>query len=287
MGVIIGIFVVVFLIWIASNSSSGSSSSHTSNNNSYSNSQIQAAQLLRRQEEQRIRDEQRKQEEERKQEEQRRQEEQRVNARRNFQASLKPNSVDYIQLIRNKSINKLYHFTDRSNIQSIINNGGLCSWHYCEQNRIEIPNPGGDFLSRQLDQRQSLENFVRVSFTRNHPMMYVAKNAGRLNDPVILEINSEVIYWLKTKYSNKNATRNDAHVGGTIEDFKLIKFDVVKQKNHFDLNDEEKPYYQAEILVFEKIPLMFIENIDQFQNIGTQNNTRTNYRNDYIDDLPF
>lgn len=165
------------------------------------------------------------------------------------------------------NIHTLYHFTDRDNLEAIINNGGLYSWKDCELKGITIPKPGGGgpgSLSWELDARKGLENYVRVSFTRNHPMMYVAMNEDRISNPVILEIDPSVLYDEKTKYSNMNATRNGANIGDDIEDFKAIHFDTVKARNHFDLDTDEQPYYQAEILVKNFIPLSSITNIGNF-----------------------
>ncbi|MEE0083992.1 MAG: DarT ssDNA thymidine ADP-ribosyltransferase family protein, partial [Paludibacteraceae bacterium] len=41
-------------------------------------------------------------------------------------------------------------------------------------------------------------------------------------------------------------------------------FDTVKARNHFDLDIDEQPYYQAEILIKEFIPLSSIKNIGNF-----------------------
>ena len=168
------------------------------------------------------------------------------------------NWQEFKEILDINNIHTLYHFTDRDNLEAIINNGGLYSWKDCELKGITIPKPGGGgpgSLSWELDARKGLENYVRVSFTRNHPMMYVAMNEDRISNPVILEIDLSVLYDEKTKYSNMNATRNGANIGDDIEDFKAIHFDTVKARNHFDLDTDEQPYYQAEILVKNFIPL--------------------------------
>lgn len=108
------------------------------------------------------------------------------------------------------------------------------------------------------------EPCVRVSFTRNHPMMYVAMSEQRISNPVVLEIDPEVIYDEYCKYSDRNATRNDANVGGDLSDFSKIHFQTVKARNHFDLDNSECPFYQAEILVKNCIPLKYIKNIGNF-----------------------
>lgn len=177
------------------------------------------------------------------------------------------NWIEFQEILEQNNINTLYHFTDRDNLEAIIKNGGLYSWKDCELKGITIPKPGGGgpgSLSWGLDSRKGLERYVRVSFTKNHPMMFVAMNEQRISNPVILEISTDVLFDDKTKYSNMNATRNGANIGGSLEDFKAIHFETVKARNHFDLDLDEQPFYQAEILVKNFIPLASITNIGNF-----------------------
>ena len=176
----------------------------------------------------------------------------------------KSNWKEFKTVLDENGINKLYHFTDRDNLESIIKNGGLLSWGDCEEKGIKIAKPGGGLLSRDLDRRDNLQHYVRVSFTTQHPMMFVAMQDGRLSNPVILEIDPEVIYWSESKYANVNATRTGAHKGGSIDDFKMIHFKSVKARKHFDLPEEEQPYFQAEVLVKHFIPIEYIMNIGNF-----------------------
>lgn len=165
------------------------------------------------------------------------------------------------EILSDKKIYTLYHFTDRSNLKSIKKHKGLYSWHHCVNNGIRIPVPGGNQLSRDLDTRKGLQDFVRVSFTRSHPMMYVQPIRNRNN--VILEIDPEVIFLKETQYANKNATRNDVNVGSTIGDFNQLRFDLFKLPNHFSLSDTDRPYFQGEVLVKNFIPIKFIRNIKE------------------------
>lgn len=197
-----------------------------------------------------------------------------------FQRTIKTNNYRY--LIKKKAMNKkqefqqfqdvieangikrVYHFTDFDNLESIINNGGLYSWADCNAKEIKINRPGGDPLSHNLDSRDNLEGYVRVSFTRNHPMMFTAMKDGRISNPVVLEIDPEVIWWEDTLYADRNMVRTGAQVGGSLSDLKRIHFDTVKQHNHFDLSEDEKKFYQAEVLVKHFIPLSAIKNIGNF-----------------------
>lgn len=176
----------------------------------------------------------------------------------------KNNYDEFKKLIEQHHITTLYHFTDRENLESIIKNGGLYSWADCEQKGISISKPGGSLDSRNLDRRDNLQNFVRVSFVREHPMMYVAMNDGRISNPVVLEIDPEVIYWQDSLYADRNATKNGALVGSSIDDFSQLHFNSFKAKKHFDLNADEQKFYQAEVLVKNHIPLQFIKNIGNF-----------------------
>ena len=176
----------------------------------------------------------------------------------------KRNWQEYQAVIKQHGITKLYHFTDRDNLQSIIQNGGLYSWADCQERGIIIAKPGGSDSSRSLDARDGLQHYVRVCFVKQHPMMYVAMNEGRISNPVLLEIDPQVIFWMDSKYADRNATRNGARVGGNLDDFKAIHFSSVRAKKHFDLDAEEQKFYQAEILVKNFIPLDFILNIRNF-----------------------
>lgn len=75
--------------------------------------------------------------------------------------------------LKKHNITALYHFTDKENLQSIINNGGLYSWKDAEEKGIAISKPGGSIDSHNLDRKKGLENYVRLSFVKDHPMKHV------------------------------------------------------------------------------------------------------------------
>lgn len=92
-------------------------------------------------------------------------------------------------------------------------------------------------------------------------MLFIAQNDGRITSPVVLEINLEVIYIKATRYATQNAAKNGITAETTFEKFNSIKFPLLRRR-YFDLSGEEKAFYQAEILVLEKIPLEYITNIN-------------------------
>lgn len=175
--------------------------------------------------------------------------------------NFKPDWEDFKSVLTANKIHTLYHFTDRANLKSIRKHGALYSWHYCVTNNIDIPVPGGNQLSRDLDTRKGLQDYVRVSFTRSHPMMFVQPIRNRNN--VILEIDTEIIFWNRTQYADKNATRNDVNVGSSLHDFMQLRFDLFKLPNHFGLSDFDRPFFQGEVLIPTKIPAKYIRNLNE------------------------
>lgn len=177
----------------------------------------------------------------------------------------KSNWQEYQAVLEQNRITKLYHFTDFDNLESIIEHGGLYSWADCEEKGIRIAKPGGSSQSRSLDQRDGLQHYVRLSFAYDHPMKFVAQNEGRISNPVILEIDLETALWEDSLYADRNATKNGACVGGSLDDLKAVRFGLFdRMQRYFDMSDEAKTYYQAEVLVKNFIPLKYIKNIGNF-----------------------
>ena len=174
----------------------------------------------------------------------------------------KTEKEEILQFLRSKGIRYFYHFTDESNISSIKLNGGLYSWFFCENNGIEINKPGGNSTSRNLDQKYNIENFVRLSFVEDHPMKFVALKENRLRKIRNLEIDIETATFKNTLFSDMNATKNNHKKGGNVSFLKNeIKFDVIKEPKYYNLCLEDKPYYQAEILVEQHLESKYITNL--------------------------
>ena len=176
--------------------------------------------------------------------------------------------VKISQMLRDNGIMKLYHFTDRDNLQSIIEHGGLYSWEDCAIKGIVIPRSGSNEVSRSLDRQHGLQDYVRLSFTRNHPMMYAVMKEQRIADPVILEIDITVADKPTTLFADRNATKNGAEIGAGRPYFDRIHLSTVTQSTYLDLSESEKEFYQAEVLVKNFIPLDLILNIADFDVSG-------------------
>ncbi len=180
-----------------------------------------------------------------------------------YKTEKKTNWQYYLKILSDNNVSCLYHFTDRSNLDSIKSHKGLYSWFYCENNNIDIAKPGGNGASRVFDKAKNLENYVRLSFCENHPMAYVVKKEGRISDPVILKCDTEVVLHNNTLFSTCNANKAEAMIGDSLELFKDLHFDIFRKKYFDVINDGNlKTFYQAEVLVAEHLPLKYILNID-------------------------
>ena len=171
------------------------------------------------------------------------------------------------KVLKDNDIQCFYHFTSVSNIPSIIANGGLYAWKYCDEQGPTIIFPGGTEYSRNLDKRNGLENHVHLSFCKNHPMAYkLAQRTGE--ELVLLEIDTEVAYLQDTLFSNINAAsypENGLLFGPNLEDLERVNFQAV----HFEKPRRGNFFFkehQAEVLVPLHIPLKYILNIKDWQN---------------------
>lgn len=178
---------------------------------------------------------------------------------KNLAPAKKINHDSFRQVLLGHGISCFYHFTDERNLENIRKYGGLISWYSCAKHEIGVISAGGDSLSRNLDVRYGLQDYVRLSFCRDHPMAYKHKLAGK--NLVLLQIKIDVALWEETLFSNMNATDNEHSHGGSLNDLKRIDFAAVK-KNYVSRDDEDFKYHQAEILVKTAIPKEFIVNLD-------------------------
>ena len=161
--------------------------------------------------------------------------------------------------LKSKDIDRFYHFTDVRNLESIIANGGLHSWSSIQKKNINSI-MSSDELSRALDTRKGLQDYVRLSFVQKHPMKYKVEKERGLN-LVLLEVDVSISCLESTLFSDMNATDNNVTVKDDFDFLKTFNYDLFKQR-YINLGDLEKKKYQAEILVKDFLPIKYIKNID-------------------------
>ena len=90
-------------------------------------------------------------------------------------------------------ITSVWHFTDRSNLESIEKNG-LLSLFLLKEKNIDVSCYGADALSHSLDRRKGIDKYVHLSIIKSHPMQYIKTINGDIPDPVWLEIDISVLF---------------------------------------------------------------------------------------------
>lgn len=172
----------------------------------------------------------------------------------------KDDANEILNYLRMKGIRCFYHFTDRQNMNSIRKYGGLLSWYYCKEHNIDIPNPGGDRLSRSLDRRQSLEDYVRLSFCEQHPMAYRKHNEG--SDLFLLQVSIDVAAFRSALFSDRNAASSNFTCGSDLEHLKNVNINATQR--YIVRRDEGEVFslHQAECMVKTFIPIEYIININ-------------------------
>jgi hypothetical protein len=161
-------------------------------------------------------------------------------------------------------IRRLYHFTDRRNLPSIRELGGLYSTAKLRKMGIGEFYPGGNEHSLEADNMFGMDEYVHLCFKANHPMEYLAKQDGRIQKTLWLCIDDAasvlkidgVLYC--PGVSNKSGMETY-----TVEEARE-KIDYVALYEFLDWNIEENyerrlAAEKCEILVPDHLPLRFFE----------------------------
>lgn len=176
--------------------------------------------------------------------------------------SFKPDFNEIYNIIVENNI-ALYHFTDIRNIESIQREGFVYSQKELKSRTIQ-PHYASSADSRGMDVKQGLDGYVRLSFVKSHPMMHTAMTCGRISRPAILEINPLVLLLPGVLVSNKNALKNDASIGENADFLKQLRFDLFS-KDYLSLDGFSRSFYQAEVLVPNRIGNEYILNINKIK----------------------
>ncbi|MCX7255778.1 MAG: DarT ssDNA thymidine ADP-ribosyltransferase family protein [Polaromonas sp.] len=161
-------------------------------------------------------------------------------------------------IIQKYKFDGIWHFTDKSNIESIKNNNGLISFGELQRNNIAIPAPGGNEWSHEADIHKGVHEYVHLAFLDDHPMLYAAKQDGRIKNPIWLKIDSSVLLDTNVRFTNEVSNKAGVQLLTPDEAREQIDFEVL-----FTYMDWKNPEIQArrrlalksEILIPRHIPL--------------------------------
>lgn len=160
------------------------------------------------------------------------------------------NFSDILKTLSNYGITSLYHFTDIENLPTI-ERFGIQSLKNILLNDIPVKHFGADELSHRLDSKTGLNNYVHLSFIKDHPMYYVAKSRGSLKTPVWIELDISILFQEKTIFCDSIANKNNADIFIIEEIFNKINFSTIVNNNvDFSIRKEAR---KAEIMIYNEI----------------------------------
>jgi hypothetical protein len=88
---------------------------------------------------------------------------------------------------------ELYHFTDRRNLPSIRENGGIYSLAQLAELEVDIAASGGDENSQHSDRSNGMDGHVHLCLRDEHPMEYRARTAGRIESSIFISVSNKVL----------------------------------------------------------------------------------------------
>ncbi len=155
----------------------------------------------------------------------------------------------------------VWHFTDRSNLELIKEHHGLLSLGEAERRGIKIPVPGGNEWSHDADRRKGVHEYVHLAFVDDHPMLYRAKQEGRIPDPIWLKIKSSILLEEGVRFCSDVSNKSGVRILTAEEAIEEIDFEVLF--TYMDWRDPQiqarrKAAIKSEILVPKFIPIDYI-----------------------------
>lgn len=182
-----------------------------------------------------------------------------------FSPSYKTDKEKIRSYLETNGIKYLYHFTEKDRIESIIKYGGLLSFKRCLDEGITMPVREDMALTRDIDARMELEDYVRTSFCSRLPKIKERQAEGA--ELVLLKIDPEVALFDDTLYTDIEATQPGLYCGGEFDDLRRVNIQATKKVVS---RPEDDDYWQrqAEVLIKGFIPLKYILNVKSPEILG-------------------
>ena len=152
----------------------------------------------------------------------------------------------------------IWHFTDRSNLESIEEHEGLLSLGEAERRGIQIPRPGGNQWSHDADKIKGLHEYVHLAFVKDHPMLFRAKEDRRILDPIWLKIKPSILLGEDVRFCSAVCNKTGVELLTAMEAEKEIDFEVLFTPMDWRdsaINARRQAAIKSEILIPRFIPI--------------------------------
>ena len=148
-----------------------------------------------------------------------------------------------------RGITSVWHFTDKSNLPSIMEQGLLSLYKLITQ-RMLPKYSASSKKSKLEDVKKRLSGYVHLSFIQDHPLYHVALSENRIIDPVWIEIDLSVVFEPETRFCSQVANAHGSELFAIDHLQTKIDFDTMLFSRDFDAYKEAR---KAEILVRDRI----------------------------------
>lgn len=158
---------------------------------------------------------------------------------------------EYLKVLYDNKIKAIYHFTNISNLESIMKYG-ICNRKYMNENKINYEYTDANRFDKQID-------CISLSINQTNKSMLMSKTNKFYNDWIIIELDAEQIinkFYNKIYYCKNNAASSE--MINLLKNNKEYLKSVSAFKNMFENN---KNYSQGELLLEGNIPFEFVTNI--------------------------
>jgi hypothetical protein len=169
-----------------------------------------------------------------------------------------------VQDDRIKRIPSLFHFTDRRNLPTIRQLGGLYPLAVLREMKVDVPAPGGNQWSWDADEMKGMDKYVHLCFRATHPMEFRAREEGRIVDSIFLAVHPDILTWDGVRFSPDVSNKSGVPHYPVQEALDLIDFDVLYTRTDWRDPSVQQRLQQAEkceILVPGLIPLEMIRDV--------------------------
>ena len=165
------------------------------------------------------------------------------------------------KIIEKYRIDGVWHFTDEANFESIKANGGLLSLAELQRRKVEIPVAGGNEWSHEADVRAGVEDFVHLALIPNHPMLFRAKQDGRIATPYWLKIDQSLLALDGVRFTNDVSNKSGVQLLTPAEAEHQIDWEVLFTRTDWsdpDVRARRQAAEKSEILIPRSVPLSLI-----------------------------
>ncbi|MBN2824491.1 MAG: DUF4433 domain-containing protein [Campylobacterales bacterium] len=152
-------------------------------------------------------------------------------------------------------ITSIWHFTDRSNLESIKENG-LLSLEMLRKYSVNVSCYGANELSHNLDTHYGLDKYIYLSIIKDHPMQYIKQKNGEIPNLVWLEIDTSVLFENESRCCNQVANSSNAECYDIEKIAEVIDLTALLNNPHWS-----NPVRKSELLVANRIDYSKIKGV--------------------------